>query len=334
MIEAPSNELIFFIVLTVLLFIGLGIAMVILIDHKARIPGGFVRNPFSLVGIHRDHPVISFLTTVILVAIIGSLVFEISVTLIEKIGGFKRQELSSLLQQLREERYTERMRHFHNEPRQNLVDLGRKQACFYCHGDYPHSKEPMVRSLLNMHTQFVGCMTCHADNEKISQKSFSFSWLNYSGIAVTGPPYGTSIDPDSGYLVATDDYYSKIVVYAEQAGERQLLELTEDQDEVRDFISLSGRGRLSEQDRESLKRRFHALVNGEGRKCSSCHTQEEESYLPFRDLGFSEQRIGDLTNLNIIGIVENYHDFYLPDLLKNESHSREMLLLDNDKKGK
>jgi hypothetical protein len=49
MIEDPGNALTFFIVLTVLLFMGLGVAMVVLMDHKARIPGGFVSNPFSII---------------------------------------------------------------------------------------------------------------------------------------------------------------------------------------------------------------------------------------------------------------------------------------------
>ena len=324
--ETPSNVLIIFIVLTVLLFTALGIALVVLMDHKARIPGGFTSNPFSIIGIHREHPVIAFLTTTILFAVIASLLFEISVTLMERMGFFQRQEVSGLLLQLREERYTERMRHFHNEPTQNMVDLGRKQACYYCHGDYPHSKKPMVRSLLNMHTQFVGCMTCHVDSTKLPEESYRFDWLNYSGIEVSGAPYGTAIDEQNGFLITTDDYYSKIVVYAKREGEERLLELTEDQDEVRDFVSLAARGRLTEQDREALKRRFHGLVNDSGRKCSNCHALEDESYLPFRQLGFSEQRVLDLTNLNIIGVVEKYHDFYLPNLMKNESHSREMLL--------
>ena len=54
-----------------------------------------------------------------------------------------------------------------------------------------------------------------------------------------------------------------------------------------------------------------------GRFCSRCHTEEKKSYLPFRALGFSDRRISDVTNLNIIGLVEKYKTFYMPKLLKS-----------------
>ena len=199
--QEPSNELIIFIVLTVLLFMALGICMVVLMDHKARLPGGFTSNPFSIVGMHRDHPVIGFLTTIILFSIIASLIFEISVTIGEELGLFSEEDESELLQELNEQRFTERMRHFHNVPEVNLVELGKKQACFYCHGDYPHAKKQMIRTLLNMHTQFIGCMTCHTDEKKIPEATYNLNWLNSSGIEITGPPFGTSVDEQTGLLV-------------------------------------------------------------------------------------------------------------------------------------
>ncbi len=312
-----SNELFFFIVLTVLLFVLLGIAMLVIIDHKAKIPDAFHNDPFSISGLRRGHPVISFLTTFILGTIILALLFEMTVTLADHLG-FSRtsDDRPQLLKQLKEQRFTERMRHFHNEPEQDLVNLGKKQVCFYCHGDYPHSKQQMVRTLLNMHTQFIGCMTCHTDPRKVPEEQYRFKWLNYSGIDVTGPPFGTSNDADTGFLVETDDLYSKIVVYAGDGDEQRLLEITEDLDEVQEFLQI--RESLSDQDREALKKRFHTLVSPKGRFCSRCHTQEQESFLPFRELGFSEQRLFDVTNLNLIGIVDKYREFYLPRLFDSE----------------
>ena len=328
--QEPSNELIIFIVLTVLLFMAFGVLMVILMDHKARLPGGFVSNPFSIKGMHRDHPVVAFITTIILFAIIASLIFEISVTIAEEFGLLKEEEESELLQQLDEQRFTERMRHFHNVPEVNLVELGKKQACFYCHGDYPHSKKQMIRTLLNMHTQFIGCMTCHTDEKKIPEATYSLKWLNYSGIEVTGPPFGSSIDEQTGLLVKTDDYYSKIVAYGGEGEENRLLELTEDNSEVKEFAKLAAEGKLSDKDREGLKRRFHAVIRDKGRKCSRCHTEEEKSYIPFRELGFSDQRISDLSNLNIVGVVEKYVEFHMPDLMKNDAQKSSEQPLTND----
>ncbi len=315
-----DNVLVAYIVISVLLFMFLGIAILVMIDHKARIPGHFRSDPFSISGLRREHPVIGFLTTLILGSVILSLLLEVGIIFGERLGLFAEKEKPELLKELHEQRFTERMRHFHNEPKDNRINLGKKQACFYCHGDYPHSKTRMIRTLLNMHTQFVGCMTCHTDEKKIPEDSYSFAWLNFSGIEVKGKPFGTSIDPETGFLAPTDDYYSKIVVYANIDGEKQLLEAIEDKPEVQEFLAI--KDKLSEKDKEAVKKRIHKVVRRKGRFCNRCHAPEEESYLPFRKLGFSEQRIFDVTNLNIIGIVKKYKKFYLPNLFKKEDEGR------------
>lgn len=305
------------VVLAVLLFFGLGVAILIIMDLKARIPGGFKRDLFTIVGMRRDHPVESFLTMSILLGIIAALLLSLAATLIGQFGFLVEEDKPKLLAKLGEERMVEKMRHFHNSPEQHFADFGKKNICFYCHGDYPHSKEPMIRTLMNMHTQFIGCMTCHADEKKLPEKDYRFQWLNFSGIEVKGAPFGTSHSPTTGQLVETDDYYSKIVVYSKTGnGDDALLEMTEDLPEVQEFMAV--RDQLSEKDRESLKKRFHKTVRGKGRRCGRCHAEESKSYLPFRQLGFSDGRIMDLTNLNILGLIEKYDEFYMPNLLSTD----------------
>ena len=222
MIEVHLGNVV--VVVAVLLFFGLGVAMMVIMDHKAKLPGGFTENPFSVAGMRRDHPVIAFLTTIILLGIIAALVLSIIAAFGGQLGLFKKKAEPKLLARLSEERTAERLRHFHNLPAQDFTAAGKKNVCFYCHGDYPHSKEVMVRTLLNMHTQFVGCMTCHNDDRRVNEAQLSFKWMNYSGVAVKGPPYGTDIDAKTGYLVSTDDYFSKIVVSLKADGEDRLLE--------------------------------------------------------------------------------------------------------------
>ena len=330
--HAISTQLITFVVLTVLLFILVGIVMLILIDHKSKIPGEFQHNPFSIIGIRREHPVIAFVTTFFLGAIIISLLLELGLVLGGHFGLFNKEvETQGLLKKISDQRFSEKQRHFHNVPAENKVDMGKKPVCFQCHGDYPHSKKRMVRTLLNMHTQFVGCMTCHTDPRKIPEDSYSFRWLNYSGIEVSGPPFGTDVDPDTGYLVETDDYYSKIVVYSDHYGDEQLIEITEDSKDAKDFIAI--KDSVSDEDRDAIKKHFHERVMGKGRFCTRCHTDVEKSYLPFRELGFSQQRINDVTNLNLVGIVEKYREFYIPKLFNEKTSlpDKEIMIGDEQK---
>lgn len=304
------------IVIAVLLFFGLGVAILIIMDHKSKLPGGYQHDFFSISGKRRDHPVESFLTTTILLGIIAALLLSLFAVMGEKLGIFKADEEPDLLVKLREERTTEKLRHFHNAPLIDKPLLGKKNVCFSCHGDYPHSKEPMIRTLMNMHTQFAGCMTCHNDPRKIKESTLSFEWLNYSGIEVKGKPFGLSKDEATGYLSATDDYYSKIVAFSNENNEKKLLEITEDTKEAKEFLAI--RDSLTDLDKEAIKKSFHKIVMPKGRFCSRCHTEEKKSYLPFRKLGFSDRRISDVTNLNIIGLVEKYKTFYMPNLLKSE----------------
>ncbi|MDH5648510.1 MAG: hypothetical protein OEY67_02540 [Gammaproteobacteria bacterium] len=304
------------VVAAVLLFFLLGVAIMIVIDHKAKLPGGFTDDPFSITGMRRNHPGIAFVTATILVCIILSLIFELTITLVESLGIKPETKEPLLMSELAEQRSVERIRHFHNLPDQFLPVQGKKNICFSCHGDFPHSKEPMVRTMLNMHTQFVGCMTCHTDTRKIPEQELSLRWLNYSGKEVKGPPFGTDINSVTGELIETDDYYSKIVAYHRSGSSETLLEITADDPRMQEFEKL--KHKLSDADKDAVKKRFHNLVSVKGRFCSRCHTDEDKSYVPFQNLGFSKQRTQELTNLNIIGLIEKYKDFYMPTLLKSD----------------
>ncbi len=306
------------IVIAVVLFFFVGVALVIIIDHKARLPGGFTSDPFSIRGLRREHPYIAFITALILLAIILALIFELAAAILGQFPILAAPEPPKLLTQISKGREAERIRRFHNLPEQGLATLGDKNVCFFCHGDFPHSKEPMVRTLLNMHSQFIGCMTCHVDPKQVPEQQLTFRWVNYSGIEVAGPPFGIEVDPDTGDLVRTDDYYSKIVPYR---NDEELLEVTPDVQEAKDFAEVHGQ--LSDSDRELVKKRFHKLVADKGPFCDRCHTQEADSYLPFRKLGFSDQRIDDLTNLNILGLIEKYEEFYLPTMSRPGAANRQ-----------
>ncbi|OGW61484.1 MAG: hypothetical protein A2V83_01085 [Nitrospirae bacterium RBG_16_64_22] len=305
-----------FIVSTVLLFVLLSVAGLLIVDHRTRIPGGPKEGWFDLSGPRRNHPLPALIVAGALIFVIGSLLVLITAAHLREAGFFRDLDPPEILAKVRAERILERLRRFHNLPASDPLTKGRKTACFHCHGDFPHSKEPMMRSLLNMHTQFVGCMTCHADDRKVPEKSLRLRWVNASGVKVEGQPFGLDNDPVTGGLKPTDDYYSQIVAYAEVGGKEGLLEILDDSPETRDF--LGNRDRMSDQDREAIKKAFHRLVSPKGRLCTRCHTDPEESYLPYRALGFSESRIKDLTHMNIIGLVEKYREFYVPTLLKSE----------------
>lgn len=331
--HAIADQQIVFIALSVILIIMLAVVMLVLIDHKSKIPGHFKSDPFSISGIRNEHPVIAFIVTFFLGIIILALLVEMIIVIGSHIGFFpEKSKESGLLNEIKIARELESKRHFHNVPDVDKVDLGKKAVCFQCHGDYPHSQLKMVRTLLNMHTQFLGCVTCHVDPRKIPEENYQFSWLNYSGIEVKGKPFGTEHDPETGYLIDTDDLYSKIVIYdSRKLADEGLLEYTDDNVDVKNFMDI--KSTVSDIDRQAIKKRFHNIIMHKGRFCSRCHTDEGNSFIPFRALGFTERRIKDVTNVNIVGIVEKYRDFYMPNLFDSDTSLPSVKIMVGDKKG-
>ena len=300
------------IVAAVLLFVIMLILLLVMVDHKARIPGDERRDLIRITGKRKNHPIWSYLIGSIVLTIIGAVGYQLSASMLKHTPLSHTDESSKLLEKLTVERESEEARHFHNLSGAMALD-GEKSVCFYCHGDFPHFEQRMIRTLLNMHTQFIGCMTCHIDPKKIDETQIKLEWLNYSGINVAGPHFGTDYDGDTGVLVATDDFYSKIVPYLQQGNELKLLEIRESDPVAVDFVKVQDQ--LQGQDRALVKKSFHRYVSAKGRFCTKCHTEQDVSYIPFKDLGFSDRRVAELTNLNIIGLVQKYKKFYMPELM-------------------
>lgn len=301
------------VVIAVLLFVVFMICLLVIVDHKARIPAGKRDDMFGIMGERRKHPIWAWLTsTFVLWLTIGALLMSWVWGIVS--ARAKPVEGHKLIGRIDTEKRAERLRHFHNMPASDPLEKGKRNVCYYCHGDYPHAKQPMVRTLLNMHTQYVACATCHLDENKVPEKNVKLRWFNASGVAVTGKPFGTELDPNTGELFKTDDWYSKIMPFDVSGGQEKLLEITEDDPDAQEFIRV--RDKLDGPAREGIKKSFHKLINPVGRFCTRCHAPEGKGYIPFRELGFSDDRVDALTNLNIVGLVQKYKDSYLPNLFE------------------
>lgn len=296
----------------VVIFVLLLMMLIIVLDSKARIPGKMRVDIFGITGSRQDHPIWSYLIGSLVLSVICSIGVQFFISLTSHLPVQVTEKPSALLKSLEKKSESENARHFHN-PANTLALEGKKSVCFYCHGDFPHFQQRMIRTLLNMHTQFLGCMTCHADPEKIDENMITLKWLNFSGIDVSGPLFGTDYDAESGFLIPTDDYFSKIVPYLNVGNSLKLLEITEDDPMAIDFVKVQDK--LKGRNRAAVKKSLHELVAPVGRFCTKCHTQAEKSFIPFEKLEFSKNRIYELTNLNIIGLVQKYKQFYMPDIM-------------------
>ena len=160
---------------------------------------------------------------------------------------------------------------------------------------------------MNLHTEFLTCQSCHIKIE--GGEKIKFDWINPTEHTPQGKPYGTGLDPVTGFFAETDDHYSKLtpVRMVDGAWEPVRPQTAED-------INLQpGIDYLYMQ----KWRQFHKGTElEEFVTCTSCHSPD--GIMDFKELGFEPARINQLEKLEVSGMFTNYETFYFPDLFREK----------------
>lgn len=268
-----------------------------------------------------NHPITSYLIgaffIVLLLMVFAGVVYHL--TLSTRGPGLFRaswqkhleQDKSIILDQAQKREELEKHRHFHFVADSPQLPENKRPVCFICHSDYPHSKDKRIRALMNIHTQFLVCETCHIQDKPGMR--IVYKWYNPLSDNPQGPFYGTDYYPENDMLVKGDGGLSKIAPYYKTGSIDALRPaiLKQDAPLALDYVKV--RDKLSPEQREGVKNKFHENIKPKGLDCKVCHT--EKSILDFKKLGFSDTRIDNLLKLDVVGMLEKYDQFYLPNLL-------------------
>ena len=198
--------------------------------------------------------------------------------------------------------------HFHMTTEDiNLEAWADKDSCIACHSPYPHGKKSKAKALMNLHTEFLTCQSCHLKinaNEEIK-----FGWINPTAVTPKGKPYGTTIDPVTKLLAQTDDHYSKLTPIKKVDGAwSPVMPAPSSAIDIKPGVD------------PKYMEKWKALHAGTELehfvKCTSCHSPS--GIMNFRDLGFDAARINQLEKLEVSGMFTNYETFYFPDIFKEK----------------
>lgn len=197
--------------------------------------------------------------------------------------------------------------HFHHIGM--TVESDESNVCVRCHGAVPHDKSKTIRAFLNMHAFFIACETCHI-KQKPDQGPWAFRWYDkVHGKVVANPPglvtteiekygnYGTKIAPG---MLASDGSFR----FLNDDGERSF---------VNEY--LKNKEGLSSTAQSKMKKVIHRMVDEKPLLCEGCHTASQATYIPFAELGYPPRRIQQLTNTEVVGMVQKYREFYIPKFL-------------------
>lgn len=197
--------------------------------------------------------------------------------------------------------------HFHHIGM--TVESDESNVCVRCHGAVPHDKSKAIRAFLNMHAFFIACETCHI-KQKPEQGPWAFRWYDKKNGQVIANPPG---------LVATEkekygNYGTKFAP-GTLAADGSFRFLNDDRE--RAFVTdyLKNKDGLSSTAQSKMKKVIHRMVDEKPLLCDGCHTSSQTPYIPFAELGYPPRRIQQLTNTEIVGMVQKYREFYIPKFL-------------------
>ncbi len=178
--------------------------------------------------------------------------------------------------------------------------------CIRCHGDLPHGKSPHKRAFLNMHNLYFACQVCHIRPER-EKRSLDYFWYDRrNGNPVMSPGIAD---------VPLDTQFLKLAPCLSCTGEPTVREIAAQRRTQKKLLEDIQRPELSAEAKKDVLESIHGRIAEKPVACNECHI-EKGSYLPLEKIQYPEQRMYRVTNDQIIRMIEEYKEFYLPSLIE------------------
>ena len=191
--------------------------------------------------------------------------------------------------------------HFHHIDYDMEPD--KRSYCIECHGDIPHQKTKEIRAFANMHSAFLACETCHIRLEG-SQKTGIFKWYSRKTGEIIPSPIQEGVAPGL--------FHAKIVPFEMKNGK---LERIDDQSQIafaREYLRTEKT--LTEEQKTEANNKIHKRVSKNPYLCEACH-RRENPLIPFEEIGYSKKRAELLVSNEVVGMIRDYPEFYVPEML-------------------
>lgn len=199
------------------------------------------------------------------------------------------------------------------------IQKDKASTCVRCHGNVPHDKSREVRSFLNMHTFYLACETCHSMPAK-GKADWSFNWYDKeTGDQVNNPL--ALLDIEKSYTSKDEKW--RYPIFGNYGAKIMPGEKSDDGvkplhgKKAMAFVEryLNDQKKLEPEQKSQMKRVIHRKVSKKPVQCNECHRRRGKAYIPFAELGYPPGRINDLTDLAVVGMIQKYKKFYLPNFL-------------------
>lgn len=191
--------------------------------------------------------------------------------------------------------------HFHHIDFEIKPD--KRSYCIKCHGDMPHDKIKEVRAFWNMHSFFMACETCHVRFDEVGQTPV-YKWYDRESGAIVESPV-LKAKPGS--------YQAKIVPFERVDGNWVRIDSDARIEFANEFVKVEPT--LNEFQKSKAIKLIHQRNHKQPYVCEDCH-RKDKPVLSLQELGYPEERIASIESNEVVGMIEKYKTFYLPDLIK------------------
>ncbi|MGD8590503.1 MAG: hypothetical protein PVG22_16895 [Chromatiales bacterium] len=196
------------------------------------------------------------------------------------------------------------------------VEEDKASTCVNCHGNVPHNKSKEIRSFLNMHAFYTACQTCHIQAKDDSVK-YTFRWYDTNtGDQTVNPP--ALVEIEEKFAHGATDYYPVYGNYGAKIApgtfEESVFTFTKGTSKEIVDAYIKEEKQLSTQKKSQMIEFIHNGISKQPVLCMQCHNREDP-YLPYAELGYPPRRIEELTNSEVVGMVEKYKEFFLPNFV-------------------
>lgn len=249
-----------------------------------------------------------------IITLVSMLVLIAGILMLLKVTYFKTAELTvvqlkseiSVFERIRVEEDKLKRVHFHNVDKTLKVEDKMPTLCLRCHGNYPHRRAKEIRAMLNFHTFFCACEVCHF-REKPGV--LTFKWYDNESGAIISKLKGKD-----------GNYGAKIVPRMFEDDKYVRLDKPTTETYAQDFMKVWFQYTYDQQ--AKAKAELHKGLADKPIQCIECH-RKEEPVLDFRDLGYSDHWVDELTGTEVAGMIDKYMTFYLPTMFNPDEVRRE-----------
>ena len=204
--------------------------------------------------------------------------------------------------------------HFHQITEDiKLEPWENRSTCIICHSPYPHGKHLRATAVMNLHTEFMTCHSCHL---KVSEpEGIRFGWVEPGGLTSKKESYEVQTIAVSEFISQKGKPFAKLTPFRKVKGVWE--PITSDKDVNTAFNYINDKENNPTEVNKEIEDTLHQGTElKEFIRCSRCHSAG--GILNFRELGFEPERIQQLQKMEIGGMLTNYDAFYFPKLFEEQ----------------